>query len=190
MTAELASRKELLKELVGAYVNRPSEIALVANPSADGSVYWAMQGASDDEGILIGAAGTHVNALKFLVEELGAANEGVWTFRLITEGRPRQRTTNGHRDGLMHDPKPARDLLSRLIAEFVEDEFAVEIAPPNGPVNNLSFTFKVRVRDAADYRRLTIPKTADGYAIVSALGTLFRAIAKKAGARYQIDVVQ
>lgn len=200
---ETQQLSDLLRDLAGALVDKPEAIRVATQAALDGTSYWAVKGDPEDESKLVGRDGSHVNALRLVVQEIGRANGKVYTFRLITDNDARARPPGNPRDVLEYDPRPARDLLCRILAELELAEFAVEVGPGAGPRNSLRFDFAVRVKEAADYSELLKPRRLvlrEGSAraeevavempIVDALGTLFRAIAKRAGVRFQINVVK
>lgn len=186
---------EILRDIAAAIVERPGEIRAAAQPAEDGACYFALKGHREDESKLVGTGGSHVDALAFLVAAAGAAAGRAFTFRLITEGNPERRPPNPPRDVIDHDPNPARELLRRMLDRLDLRAFEVEVGPGNGPRNSLTFLFSIRVKEE-DYRRLTAPPFPPGFedgrfdeqTVVGALGTLFRAIAKKAGVRYSLTV--
>ncbi len=182
---------ELLRALVSNYVDRPEELVLNNQESSDGACYFALQGALGDEGKLIGQRGSHVRALTFLIELMGSAQRRPWTFRLVTKGSPQRRVENEPRDVVTHDPRPHRDLLCRILEAIGCSVFGVEVGPGNGARHSLTFIFTVRIPVSAELERIKSAIHADGrkdddLTIANAIETLFRAIAKKSGVRYQI----
>jgi predicted RNA-binding protein YlqC (UPF0109 family) len=162
----------LLRDLVSTFVERPEALRVAAQPAADGACYFAMKGALEDESKLVGAGGSHVDALALLVAEFGRADQPP-------------------RDVIDHDPQPARELLCRVLSSLDVGAFAVTVGPGPGPRNSLTFLFEISLHDAVDYKRLTVPVqhvSCENATIVAALGTLFRAIAKKNGVRYNLTV--
>lgn len=176
MTPELEKTKALLCDLVGSFIERPAALRVECQSGADGAAYWMMQGDLADEGKLVGAGGAHVKAVARLVESIGAARGQAFTFRLITVGDPQRRPERQERDVIEYDPRPARDLLCRTLEALDIGEFKVEAGPGAGARRSLTFVFTVKTARYIDADTL------------DALGTLFRAIAKKDGVRFAINL--
>jgi predicted RNA-binding protein YlqC (UPF0109 family) len=177
---------DLFRELASLYVGTPDHLQVRVQESVDGSAYFMMRGAPEDDSRLVGNRGCHVNALAFLIEAVGRAQDRIFTFRLLT--------TPGScapwyppKDALDYDPRPARELLCRLLSALGVPDFSVTVTPGTGPRRSLFFNFDVKIADVARAEALTVGETAAGsLSIVGALGTLFRAIAKQNGIRFQI----
>jgi predicted RNA-binding protein YlqC (UPF0109 family) len=181
---------DLVRELAGFYVGSPENVGVRFQEAKDGSVYFAMRGSPEDDSRLVGRAGCHVNALTFLIERAGAAQSRAFTFRLITHPDGAS-PMYGPRDVLDYDPRPARDLLCRWLSALGVEDFSVEIDSGAGPRRSLFFNFDVKIRDRAKAESLThsAPHVPGDLSVVGALGTIFRAIAKQSGVRFQIRLV-
>ena len=187
-TEELA---DFVREFATFYIGNPENLEIRFQPARDGSAcYFTMQGAPEDDSRLIGRKGCHVNALTYLIKEVGRAQGKVFPFRLIT--RP-----DGALpwfppgDVLDYDPRPARDLLCRWLTFVGADEFSVKINTGPGPRRSLFFNFDVKIASRPKAEALTHPGRGDeeGFSTIGALGTLFRAIARQNGVRLQITLV-
>lgn len=186
---QTSTTESILRALVGAYVTHPEDLQIATHAKVDGSQLWTLKGHLEDEGMLVGSRGSHVDALDFLVRQFGEAEGKRWSFLLVTRpkvGGPRPHEQ--HRDDFKHDPRPSQDLLTQIVAEVVAGAFDVAVTRSMDP--ELTFSFAIRVRDPEDFARLVKPARAGGPSIITALGTLFRAIAKKKQVRYQLDVVE
>lgn len=180
--------KELLRDLVHAFTMHPEALQLEAQHTT-GAALWIMKGHKDDERFLVGSGGSHVRALSFLVRCIGLARREQYTFKLITIQAPRKRPPMDPNDAITHDPEPTRALLERILQELSIGSFSVDVGPGVGPRAALTYVFTIRVKDGADYNALTVaPFPESTETIVGALGTLFRAIAKKNGVRFDIAV--
>lgn len=168
--------RDLIIELVGRYVDRPADLRCEFQTTEKGDVYWMMKGHETDEGKLVGIDGCHVNALESLIVRIGTEQRKTYTFRLLTIGEPRRRPQQAPRDVIEYDPRPARDLLCRLLYALAVQRFSVEVGPGSDPRRSLTFVFRVKTASYIDGDML------------DALGTLFRAIAKKDGVRFQISL--
>ncbi len=193
MTNDTKTISDLLRDLATGFIDKPAELQIASQESRDGAVYFAMKGALDDEPKLIGRAGAHVDALRFIVFKLGRARTRDFSLRLITEGSPRDRRPVEFRDVIEHDPRPARELLFRVIEALEFKTFSVGVSPGDGARTALTFVFDIKVFDGAAVREIVAPDPAapaglESLTLLTALGTIFRAVAKKSGVRYQVDV--
>lgn len=199
MTTSRHPTEQLLHDLACAFVEHPDRIEVASQPSLDGAVYFALKGHPGDEGRLVGTGGCHVDALTFLVALLGQADGAIYTFRLITRQEPRQNTPLEPRHVVGFDPRPTLKLLARILMGLGFANAIVEAGPGVGARQSLSFNFTIKLESLADYDRLLretkvviFPPTADKpeKAItmrpIEALGTLFRAIAKRLGVRFNL----
>jgi len=195
-----AKIQNLLRDLVSAFVEIPGEIVIAHQTSIDGDCYFAMKGALEDEPILIGTRGSHVNALKLLVEKMGKAEERTFNFRLITEGEPQGRREREKLDVVSHDPSDDSKLLCRVLAAVgldSNDGFSVSVGSGYGPRKSLTFVFEIKVQTDEQYLALTVPSepyvnrlTMEEATVIGSVGTLFRAIAMKSGVRYNLVVTK
>lgn len=184
-TAEQVS--ELIRELAGLYVGSPEELGIRHQAGKEGSVYFVMQGRPEDDSRLVGYMGCHVKALTFLIEQVGKAQGKIFTFRLLTtENGPRPNYKP--RDVLDYDPLPARDILRRWLDALGVKDFSVAVNSPDGPRRSLAFDFDITIKDFARAHSLTIPNAKEELFTIGALGTLFRAIGKQNGIRFQINL--
>jgi predicted RNA-binding protein YlqC (UPF0109 family) len=189
---DLARTKQLLRDLVAAFTIHPEAIQIDATPGGQ----WVMKGARhEDEPVLVGKHGSHVRALSFLVRAIGEARGESYSLKLITTHEPRDRVTK-KKIAETHDPAPAAELLGRILAELSIGDYMVETEQGQTVDMLLAFNLTIRVRQFADYNALTVapgstsPVVVTSETLVGALGTLFRAIAKKIGVRYDLVVAR
>ena len=142
---------------------------------------------NDDEGKMIGNAGSHVDALESLIYAFGNAAGEIWTFRLLTKNAPKP-APREHNDAIEHDPEPQRALLSRVMEALLIAPAKIAVTPGTGPRRSLTFVFTIHVQKPADYRMLTVPEDEFSDPLIASIGTLFRAAARKMGVRYQVNV--
>ena len=182
--------KELVRDIVSAYVEFPEDLRLAYQESADGnSCYWALRGRIEDEPDLVGARGTHVKALTLLITEFGLALGSTHTFRLVTDGSRIDRDRTEPQDAVEHEVEPAAELLKRILAALDINATAT-VGPGKGARRELRFMFSIGVPDIETYRKLTVPRddSPGGETIIGAIGVIFRAIAKWSGVRYEVTV--
>lgn len=187
MTNDHTAVRDLLRSLVASFVSRPEEIQIATQLAEDGACFFALKVAREDESKIVGAGGSHVDALNLLVRAFGAARSRAFTFRAITPGPPLAQKLPA-RDVLEHDPRPALALLNSTLGAL-DHHANVGVGPGSGPRNTLTFVFRIAA-GADAYDALTAPFNGSGCTIIAAIGTLFRAIAKKNGVNYVISVIK
>ncbi len=195
---DITETLSLLRELVSAFVAHPEALDFKHQAAADGSVYFAMRVHPDDEGRCVGAGGCHVNALAFLVQEMGAKLGHSWTFMLVTENEARDRTASVPRRAFDFRPDPVISLVGRLLGRIARHSFGIYLDAGSGPRVHLSYVLSLRMDDredrAAVNREIPLLTTErEGRAsvemnVLAAVGTMLRAIAKHQGVRLHIQL--
>lgn len=190
MPTETNQTKEILRDLCSAFLDHPDALEIEAQ-EAPGSCFWQIRGHREDESKLVGRDGSHVRALAFLVGRFGAARSEAHTFKLLTERRPEPRPPLKPKKAIRYDTKPVEGLLVRILSELDLGDFFVTVGPGTGARDVLTFVFSIVVKDPLDVRILTVrPDPNSDETIVGAIGTLFRAIAKKNGVRFDLAVLE
>lgn len=179
---------ELIRALARSYVGKPDLVEVKFQEATDGgAAYFILRGAPDDDSRLVGRSGCHVNALTYLVDQVGRAQGKVFTFRLITK-------PDGHtpwyppQAALEYEPTAAKELLARWLSALGLSEFDLAVTAGDGPRRSLFFNFDVSVENRSEAEAL-FAATEGEASIVGSLGTLWRAISKQAGVRFQIRLV-
>ena len=194
MNARTEQTLTLIRDLAAGFVDHPEALRVEAQEAEPDSAYFMLKGHAEDVAKLVGKDGTHVDALTFLVSALGIVNGQVYTFRLLTEKRAGTTSDAEPRHAMAYDPAHVQMLLVRIMATLNLEGYAVTVGPGTGPRDCLTFTFDIRVKDSFDYSILTLAHEitrADRtlkMALISALGTLFRAIARRNGVRFHLNV--
>lgn len=187
---------DLINELVKSFVEHPEAIKIAAQESDDGlACYWMMKGHPADESILVGFSGSHVDALTFLISEVGAANRESYTFRLLTEKSGEPHASLAPRDVMDYNPARVVGLLSKILKALDIGTFTVRTSAGTGQRRSLTFAFTIEVQDIAAYGVLTdgkplYPNGPEDYTVEGSLGTLLRAIGKHDGVRFNVSVLQ
>lgn len=184
---DLTTIKELLRDIVAGFVEQPNAIQ-IAHQQAPGSCYWMLRVAPADDPKAIGKDGTHARALATLLAAWGDADGELHTFRLLNNPERVEREPDKIRDVMEYNVEPRKELLERILCELGLDGFAIRTGPGNGARDTLTFELAVNVATMRDYTRLTQPRGETGVAIEAAIGTLFRAIARKDGVNISIAV--
>ena len=179
----------LLKELAGRYVYFPKDIKVEFQEAKDGSCYFVMQGNPVDDPRLIGRQGDHVDALSCLVERVGKAFGRYYTFRLLSR-RGQSATTTPTIDALEYDARPDRDFLCEWLKVLGANGYSVDLTPGDGPRTKLTFNFNVTIPD----RQLVVDfmmseAKPHSMSVINAIGTLYRAIAKQKGVKFQVNLL-
>lgn len=194
MTTETEQLGDLIRDLVATYVEHADELRLEGKEHP-GAVYWTLSGHAEDYGKLVGKQGAHYEALRTLVAAFGQSRGELHVLNRFAEpefvrrrppAEPKTRTT--------YDPKPAVEMLERVLAEIV-GEFRVEahVRPNRDPRIPFALlaTLTIFVRSEADYATLAAPPqfvSRENATLVAAIGQLFRARAVREGVAIQIDV--
>lgn len=179
---------DLILSITRLYSVKPAELKVRFQEADDGSAYFMIQPDPQDDSRMIGRQGCHITALDFLVSGVGRAQGRLFTTRLITSPQGGAAWVD-QRDVIEYDPRPARELLARWLAALGVSDFEVDVGPGTGPRRSLFFNFEVKVPDREAIAKLTTPRGEAGLFLIGALGTLFRAIAKQNGLRFQITAV-
>jgi hypothetical protein len=141
---------------------------------------------SDDEPVLVGVGGSHINALAFLVETLGKVKGKTYIFRLITMDAFRERKRKVTPKPAAFDPEPSCDLLLKVISAL---EIPALVTCQGMTDEAEPYTeFRITVTDDEYYDGLTksISDEKPEQRLIVALGTLFRAIGKAHGVKFQV----
>lgn len=189
MTTQTEQINDLLRELVETFIDHPHALALTPK-EVPGATYWTMQGHADDYGKLVGKKGAHVDALTLLVSSLGEAADQLFTFKLLEPEPAPRRAASPPKQAEHYDPRPARDLLCRILENLGLGQFAVEAKITKA--GQIEVLFEITVRTDEDYRALTVApdNSPKGLSVIAALGTLYRAHANKGGIRTQLEVLR
>lgn len=183
----------LILRITRAFVAHPLDLRLTTQTAEDGSIYWAMTCHEDDEPKLIGRAGSHAAALRYLVTQFGRTEGLAWTFRAIT---PSSRFGQEKAEQVVakeYDPTPAEALLAAILAQLEIGNYRVRCDTDEGKRTMLAFRFIVSLENPTDYgvlksQRPFEHKEGDTMSTLDALSTLYRAMAKTAGVRFKIVV--
>lgn len=180
----LPDAEQLIRDLVSAYIDHPAQLKIGSQESEDGAIEWAVECGERDQGKMIGYRGCHVRALALIIETMGNANRRTWILNLKDQGAPK-RIDSVSRKAARHDPMYHVQLLSRVIAAIGLDKIETEAMPDGiSPFGELSFRFYARTSFAEDY--ILDGENDRGETVRAAIDTLYRAIAKRCGVRYQL----
>jgi predicted RNA-binding protein YlqC (UPF0109 family) len=183
---ELHDLHSLLVAVAARFLKHEScvEVKYQAGP---GVCYWAMRVHAEDEPKAIGTEGCHARAFAALVEAWGKRSGEVHTFRLLTGPRTKQ-PRDKFVDAFEYDPAPEVELLHRVLSHIGLNGFSVKVGPPDHPVDTLTFRFEIQLLTPGDVRVLMRP--GDEEPLIGAIGTLFRAMARKIGVAFEFVVTE
>ena len=183
-----ADLQGLIQNLTRLYVGKPEEITVKVQESKDGAAYFALKGSPVDDSRLVGRDGSHVNALMFLVNQVGLEAGQVYTFRLFTSETETE-PWRSPRKAIDYDPQPAAAVLKDWLEALGLENFTVEVSPGKGPRTELSYTFEIKTRNHELATALKL-RGDRGLSVIGAIGTLIRAIGKQNGVHLQLDILQ
>ena len=95
---------------------------------------------------------------------------------------------------MAYDPTPALLLLGRIIDALGLPTARITVGAGAGERDSLTFAFTITVAGPYGYSLLTVPHEIPrpdrdiSMAIIGAIGTLFRAMARKSGVRFILNV--
>lgn len=187
MTTSTPIIESLLRDLAAAMVSKPDRVRVERRDPIEGETLWWLSCAPEDLGKIIGRSRSHARAFEILLEAMGSAIGEAWLFKVErVEGPIRQEPPV--RRPRSHDPSEAHELLARILAQLPLGSPIIECDADSA--DDLFFHFDVRVGRMGETRLKTLrdPQDSDT-SLEAALGTLFRAIARKNGVRYQLNVL-
>lgn len=189
MTEETQTDCDLLRLLVESFIDHPNHLSVVAKDYRD-AVYWEFRAHTDDHPKIVGKRGAHVHALSLLVRKIGLARETVYYFELLEPEPGRRREASPPKAVEAYDAGPARKLLEDILTELGLGQFAIEVlSKPFSESGPLQYRFEIILRTEEDYAALTVPEPSNPNATtIGALGTLFRARARKDGVVIDLEV--
>ena len=184
---------DLILRIARAFVAHPLDLQLTSQESRDGAIYWALECNPEDEPKLIGRAGSHVDAIRYLVTQMGRANVATWTFRLVTTGASCEREKQAQIVATNYDPTEAKNLLMEILCQLEIGGFEVACDNGDGKRTMLAYRFAIWLENPTDRGVLTMRRPfkhgeGDTMSTLDALGTLYRVIGKTAGVKIKIVI--
>jgi predicted RNA-binding protein YlqC (UPF0109 family) len=139
---------------------------------------------------IVGKGGSHAKALNAIVERIGMTHDAAFALHVCEPfpGPAGGRSLECRTDHV--DPEPYAEVLRLILAAVGITDVALQAAISRGP-DRAAVMFTIYVRGAEAYRELTVPPPSgrDPMPLVAALGTILRAAGKKAGAIFEVEVV-
>lgn len=185
--------REVLRALVARIVAHGDDVVVEPTAESGGRALWTLRCHPDDESKVLGHSGTHATALIHLVESMGFARDAIFNLKIETPGDSGDRAKTRREPAERYDPLPVSELLSRVLEELSLGEFAVRVrpsTPAEDASEELSFVFEILPREKRDYSLLLVRSTTNGLTLVGSIGTLFRAVARRDGVRFTLEVVR
>lgn len=184
MTDQTEIVEALLLDLARAIAGQPDRVRVERRTPTPGETLWWLSCAPEDQGRFIGRSGAHARAFDVVVGAMGEAVGEDWRFKLDSvPGLAREALPVNRPD--RHDPRGDEEMLARLLQQIPCGLVRAE-SKRNGDAS--SFTFDVHTSNAAAFFARRDPDDPESN-LVGAVGTLFRAIARASGVRYQINVI-
>lgn len=183
MTPELKPTADFLQNVLSRIVHHPEDVQVIPTVFR-GAVYWEIRANADDQPKLIGRGGTHIRALAFLVAEIGLASGEMYKLKLSEPEHGQRSPAVKPTTPTKYNPVHA----SKLLLDVTELIFGKDSCSITTTATGNEFEFAIIMRDAADVPDLRTPYEADPYelTVIGALGTLWRAWAKKDGVEFTV----
>jgi predicted RNA-binding protein YlqC (UPF0109 family) len=190
MTNETTATMALLREILGGLIANPEHLRIEAR-EFPGAVYWTIRVQADDYGKVVGKAGAHIQAIAFILDDIGRAIETTYAVTLPEPEAAPRRPNLPPVSSENYDPEPARDLLERTLAPRFADTVCVEtVIPTDGQWPYYRFVVTVREKDFAELvspRDFVMGNKTLRNSLVDSLGTLWRARGQKEGVKLMIE---
>ena len=191
MNERTTKTRELILALIDSFTERYYDTKLTVTENL-GTVVFTLRVSADDHRKVVGKEGSHIKALKYIVDELAAAHDARYDLRL-TEPVPGPETNFAPvKIASTYSPHVAKELLGRVLDEIVGGPNYI-LSAHNAHVKGFdcAFLFKIHANDSETYSDLIAPAKDDtsGLTTVAALGTLFRAYANKEGTSFRVEAI-
>lgn len=193
-TDHIDSFADVLRDLIESYTNFPDDL-LIDFKEHLGAAYFRVTVNGNDQPVVVGMKGTHIRALTKIVSAVGESRDLLFKLTLtepqVVAGR---KTLPRVAIPAQYDIADPVVLLMRVLGELGIHEVTIDTAKdaPTRHIETPTYRFKIIVRSLDDFARLTVPTGAGpdgpGETLVGALGTLFRARAKKDGVKFDLGV--
>lgn len=187
MTTAEQTTGAILERLILALVDHPqdAELEAITLPSR---INWRLRVNINDAGKVIGKKGAHVIALKLLIAKMGDRLGQVWDLKVIDpeEGRrevsaARLVPVSGH-----HSPTADAAMLDDLLEAVTGNTYAIA-ANATGAAD---FTFTITPNDWPAHEALVDKAAGTEETLIAAIGTLYRAVGRRQGVGYAVEVAK
>lgn len=185
MTPDLDNSAGALERLISALLDDPRKLELDAN-RLPRRVNWRLRVDINDAGKVIGKKGAHVKALALVVSRLGDRLGEVWTLKVEDpEEGPRGEPRRDASPPDHFSPAADLELLSDLLACLVGRGFELDVVADG----SADWVFRVAAATFGEHEAL-VDKRQDeaGETLIGALGTLFRAVGRRQGVGYRVEI--
>lgn len=193
MSEETKDVHLLLTQLLKAIIDHPEDLR-IETKEFQARVEWRVRVHIDDQGKVIGKMGAHIKALQFLFACIGYATNVQYRIQVLEPEEPRRGPENDPREAMTYDTGEAEALLFELLDDvFGNDEARITIAQSTKSLIP-SFTFCIDPVTEGNRMKLETPMDWAGrgepMTVVGAIGTLFRAYARKEGVGFMIEAAK
>jgi predicted RNA-binding protein YlqC (UPF0109 family) len=177
------------RRLVCAILDHPDELRVDVN-EGDGylriDASWA---AEPDQGKLVGEMGTHARALWFVLQTMGERVGGRWQFKVRFPERTGPRPPKGRNAErpAKHSHEADLVVLIEVVDACLGQPLAVA-AHPEGQPGDVCFRIVPSTRESDTVLREQVEFHNRQTTLVAELGTLFRAIGRRQGVNYRVEV--
>lgn len=186
MNPEEEKAAAALERLVAALLDHPRKLEFDATrlPSR---VNVRVRVDVEDAGKVIGIKGAHVKALQLVAARLGDRLGQLWALRVDDpEEAPRPGKKQDAPPAASFDPFVDVQLLSEVLACLIGLGFTCDYR--RDPGSGDAWTFVVVPAGFAEHETLVDKAPGSEETLVAALGTLFRAVGRRQGVGYKIEL--
>lgn len=181
---------EAVKLLVEALLEEPTALVLDLIEAEPDAILTVLKVDDCDRGKLIGSDASHIRATRFIAATIGKRLGGEWNFRADLPAPPRNRgprPPDARRPDKAPHEKPTRVVLERILEACLASPASINAKPGALPGD---FVFRIVPANQADSHDLFAEEPFDNrtLTLVDALGTLVRAIGRRQGVNYRVEV--
>lgn len=186
--ADLTS--DIIRRLLESFIDHTRDLHV--EPAGDDQlIEWLIEVHQDDQRKVIGAKGSHIKALKFIVSELGLAVGADYRLKLRDRPTPEFPERSAPKLAKAYDVTAAATLLADLLIQLTpSNPGKINVVCTNGrpgPKNPLAFSFIITPSEAAA-TVLAKQDEAGDQTLLGAVGTIFRAYANREGVAFKLEV--
>lgn len=179
---------ELLRRLLEACVVHPNDLS-VEYYAMRNRVDWKIRANVNDQGRLVGKRGAHIQAVQFLMRELGVRDGNKYVVTLESDGVGERKL--GDEDyfapSIQKTNAMTIELLAAVLKEFLDEDAKIEIF--NRIAEGDGVLFRINPVRMQDYEALVSPPDGrSNQTLLTELGTLFRAIGRGWGINLSLEV--
>lgn len=186
---ETEATYDLLMQILQSFTDHHQALELNAKEMPS-RVEWFLKCHADDMGKVCGRQGAHIQALQYLVRQIGMKQDAQHVLELMDPEPAPRRDRTPPKQADAYDPRPALGLLEDVLRGTLLGQFTVELTMLVTPhARPLTYVFQIHARDDDDQSKLLEPaaNNPNRTTLIGAIGTLWRAYANKDGVVFKIE---